>query len=398
MAGYQRKRRGLAAVFIAAIVIILGAGTCFAYPYIETVLSPKTQVLTALKEVGEDCQTQTEQILEEVTGLLTDQTEFTGEVTVTQAQLDETDYLKEMSLDRADFQIQTNAKKQSISGKVSADNSTQNTKREAAISADKHKLKEWLEASGYGYFYQDIDRVLNSVDSDTVKEYMDVVQKLSKHLQSALAVTLDQSVYEKNGKEELEIQGEEISTTAYTITITKEALLAGVEEFLNRVYSDSELSSYTTMFATFSGYSRYDLSRQAQELLAQMDGVDIRVYLNKDKKPVKLATEFDTDFSYITIEMQGKDHWNEQMGFRAATQRSVLTVTEETGDGKKNFDIEMRYHEENQEPYGYIALKLEKENRNIVCQEGKLMMKYQGHELSAAFTGKCTYQLYTGKS
>ena len=319
MAGYRRKKRGVAvAVFTAAIVIILGAGTCFAYPYIETIISPKAQVLTALKEVGEDCQTQTEQILEEVTGLLTDQTEFTGEVTVTQAQLDETDYLKEMALDRADFQIQTNAQKQSISGKVSASHSTQNNKREATISLDKHKLKEWLETSGYGYLYQDIDMVLNSVDSDTMKEYMDVAQKLSKHLQSAMAVTLDQSIYEKNGKEELAIQGEQISTTAYTITITKEALLAGVEEFLNRVYADSELSSYTTMFATFSGYSRYDLSRQAQDLFAQMEGVDIHVYLNKDKKLVRLATEFDTDFSYITIEMQGKDHWNEQMGFRAA--------------------------------------------------------------------------------
>ena len=40
--------------------------------------------------------------------------------------------------------------------------------------------------------------------------------------------------------------------------------MAGVEDFLNRVYADKELNSYTTMLATFTGYSKYDLQQQAE--------------------------------------------------------------------------------------------------------------------------------------
>lgn len=396
MAGLKRrKRKGWAAVvFAVAAVMILGAGTCFAYPYIETVLSPKTQVLTAFKEAGEDCKMLTEQMLDEITGLLTGQTQFTGEVTVTQAEWDGTDYLEEIGLDKAEFYFYTNAQEQSVSGTIKMEGDSLNHTREDTFSLDKKKLKELLEASGYGYLYQDIDTLLNSVDADTMKEYMEVAQKLTKHLQSGIAATLEQSIYVKNGKEALEIAGEQVHTTSYTVTITKEALLAGVETFLDQVYADSELSSYTTMFATFTGHSRYDLSRKAEEMFAQMQGIEITVYLNSDKKLVRAATAFDTDFSYIIIETQGKEHWNEQIRFCVETQQSILTILRNSSDGKESFDINLRYHQEDQESYGAAVLKLEKENQNIVCKEGSFVMKYNGHQASAAFMGECTYQLY----
>ena len=45
MANYnKKKRKGLAAILVMAIVIVLGGGTAFAYPYLETAYSPKAQV------------------------------------------------------------------------------------------------------------------------------------------------------------------------------------------------------------------------------------------------------------------------------------------------------------------------------------------------------------------
>lgn len=396
MARYQKKKRkGLAVALFTAAVVLFGAGTCFAYPYIETAISPKTQVLTSLKAAGEESQTEIRQAIQELTGLLTEQTQVNGEVTVSKAQFDQTDCLKELGFDKASFQMQMNAKKQSVSGNVQAEGG--NDKQEAEVYIDRGTLKEFLKESGYGVLYQDIDRVLNSVDAETMKEYMEVAEKLTEHLQPAVAMTLNRSLYEKNGKETLEISGQQLAVTSYTVTITKEALLAGIEEFLNQVYSDTELSSYTTMFATFTGYSKYDLSKIAEERFADMTGVRVAVYLDKEKKPVRIATEFDTGFCYVVMETQGTGNWNEQMALRITTQRSQLTVIREKADQKQNFDISARYHEENQEPYASVALKLEKDQDRIVCTEGKLSAKYRGHQAEAAFYGECTYQIDTQK-
>ena len=55
MANYnKKKRKGLAAILVMAIVIVLGGGTAFAYTYLETAYSPKAQVLAALQTAEEE--------------------------------------------------------------------------------------------------------------------------------------------------------------------------------------------------------------------------------------------------------------------------------------------------------------------------------------------------------
>ena len=49
------------------------------------------------------------------------------------------------------------------------------------------------------------------------------------------------------------------------------------------MYADKELNSYTTMLATFTGYSKYDLQQQAETLFSDFTQVNLYVYLDKEK-------------------------------------------------------------------------------------------------------------------
>lgn len=85
---------------------MLGGGTAFAYPYLETAYSPKAQVLAALQTAGEESKQGMQTMISEVSDLLTGQTQLTGNVTFTRAELDGKDYLKEHGLSKGTFKLQ----------------------------------------------------------------------------------------------------------------------------------------------------------------------------------------------------------------------------------------------------------------------------------------------------
>lgn len=367
MAGYRRgKRKGGIALLLSLVFLFLfGAGTCFAYPYIEAALSPKAQVLTALKEIGGEYREKSSEFISELKSLFTTETDIEGQVSFTRAEIDGIDYLEEFGYNRAEFKLTANAQKQSVSGTVGAEDTDSEKKKEVELNLDRQLLKEELIKAGYREVWNDIEVLLDFVDADTMNEYIGVAERMNIHMQSAVKVLLDNSSYTRNGKEAVEIDGEWVNTTKYTVTISKEAVLAALEEFFNQVYADSSLTSYTTMFATFTGYSRNDLTDISKEIFEDMTYVDIGVYLNKDKEPVRFDTQFDTDFCVIAIETHGIEA----------------------------FDITLRYREESDNPYGYVHVKLENINHEYICREGAVILKADGHELFLEFAGKLSYKI-----
>ena len=391
MANYnKKKRKGLAAILVMAIVIVLGGGTAFAYPYLETAYSPKAQVLAALQTAGEESKQGMQTMISEVSDLLTGQTQLTGNVTFTRAELDGKDYLKEHGLSKGTFKLQLDAAKRTVNGNITAEGSEK--KRAAEVSVGEKDLKEFLKEAGYESYYNRLHTILNSVDADTMQEYMQVADKLTEQAYGAAGTVLNQSTYEKEGKETLEINGTQLSTVKYTVTVGKEAWMAGVEDFLNRVYADKELNSYTTMLATFTGYSKYDLQQQAETLFSDFTQVNLYVYLDKDKNLVRLSTSFDTGFCEAVLEAQGLEKWNEQTAVRIKSERSELTAVGENTDMVSKVNLNVRYHETGSQPSGTVALTVEKQNNYLSCTLGKVTAKAKGHEAAVEFTGECTYQ------
>ena len=168
--------------------------------------------------------------------------------------------------------------------------------------------------------------------------------------------------------------------------------MAGVEDFLNRVYADKELNSYTTMLATFTGYSKYDLQQQAETLFSDFTQVNLYVYLDKDKNLVRLSTSFDTGFCEAVLEAQGLEKWNEQTAVRIKSERSELTAVGENTDMGSKVNLNVRYHETGSQPSGTVALTVGKQNNYLSCTLGKVTAKAKGHEAAVEFTGECTYQ------
>ena len=391
MANYnKKKRKGLAAILVMAIVIVLGGGTAFAYPYLETAYSPKAQVLAALQTAGEESKQGMQTMISEVSDLLTGQTQLAGNVTFTRAELDGKDYLKEHGLSKGTFKLQLDAAKRTVNGNITAEGSEK--KLEAEVSVGEKDLKEFLKEAGYESYYNRLHTILNSVDADTMQEYMQVADKLTEQAYGAAGTVLNQSTYEKEGKETLEINGTQLSTVKYTVTVGKEAWMAGVEDFLNRVYADKELNSYTTMLATFTGYSKYDLQQQAETLFSDFTQVNLYVYLDKDKNLVRLSTSFDTGFCEAVLEAQGLEKWNEQTAVRIKSERSELTAVGENTDMVSKVNLNVRYHEAGSQPSGTVALTVEKQNNYLSCTLGKVTAKAKGHEAAVEFTGECTYQ------
>ena len=389
MANYnKKKRKGLAAILVMAIVIVLGGGTAFAYPYLETAYSPKAQVLAALQTAGEESKQGMQTMISEVSDLLTGQTQLTGNVTFTRAELDGKDYLKEHGLSKGTFKLQLDAAKRTVNGNITEEGSEK--KREAEVSVGEKDLKEFLKEAGYESYYNRLHTILNSVDADTMQEYMQVADKLTEQAYGAAGTVLNQSTYEKEGKETLEINGTQLSTVKYTVTVGKEAWMAGVEDFLNRVYADKELNSYTTMLATFTGYSKYDLQQQAETLFSDFTQVNLYVYLDKDKNLVRLSTSFDTGFCEAVLEAQGLEKWNEQTAVRIKSERSELTAVGENTDMVSKVNLNVRYHETGSQPSGTVALTVEKQNNYLSCTLGKVTAKAKGHEAAVEFTGECT--------
>ena len=324
------------------------------------------------------------------TDLLTGQTQLTGNVTFTRAELDGKDYLKEHGLSKGTFKLQLDAAKRTVNGNITAEGSEK--KREAEVSVGEKDLKEFLKEAGYESYYNRLHTILNSVDADTMQEYMQVADKLTEQVYGAAGTVLNQSTYEKEGKETLEINGTQLSTVKYTVTVGKEAWMAGVEDFLNRVYADKELNSYTTMLATFTGYSKYDLQQQAETLFSDFTQVNLYVYLDKDKNLVRLSTSFDTGFCEAVLEAQGLEKWNEQTAVRIKSERSELTAVGENTDMGSKVNLNVRYHETGSQPSGTVALTVEKQNNYLSCTLGKVTAKAKGHEAAVEFTGECTYQ------
>lgn len=131
----------------------------------------------------------------------------------------------------------------------------------------------------------------------------------------------------------------------------------------------------------------------SEEIFENMTGVDIFVYLNKDKKPVKLSTEFDTDFCLVEIEASGTACWNESTKLKITTQRSEAVLTGHKEGEKSIYNIAVRYHEENDNPYGYFKAELERQDKDYICREGILSLKADEHELNLEFDGACSYRI-----
>jgi hypothetical protein len=371
---FTKKTKGWSVILAAFLLVVFGAGTAFAYPYIETAVSPKTQVLMSLKTIETDCQEQMEENFDILNALLTDKTTFSG--AVSQAEFDSYDLIQYYGYDGENISVQTDA------GERTADINVNSTDR-------KITFEELLKKCGG----QDYQKFLDAVDNDTMLEYMDMLKKAANHSDAFFSTVLDKSLYEKNGKETLDIDGSQIFTTMYTVTITKEALLSGVEAFLDAVYDDTELSAYMTMFATFTGESKNSLNEKVQELFADFTYVTVRVAIDKQKNIVELATEFDTDFAYVTVTAKGQNSWNETVIYTANTQRSEMTVYEKNDGEKTDYDISAQYHKNIENEYSFLNVKLQKENNTLTAKDGEVFVQYDGHTAKGAFEGKAVWNL-----
>jgi hypothetical protein len=369
-----KKRKSFTVIFVAVVLIVFGAGTAFAYPYIETAASPKTQVLMSLQTIETDCRDKMQESLDILNALLTDKTAFSG--AVSQAEFDSVDLIEHFDYDRGNISVNADA------GERTADITVNSTDR-------KVTFEDVLKKCGV----QNYQSVLDLVDNDTMQEYMDTLKMVESHSDVFFATVLDKSIYEKNGKETLDIDGSQILTTVYTVTITKEALLSGVEAFLDEVYSDTELSAYMTMFATFTGESKNSLNQKAQELFKDLTYVTVKVAIDKQKNIVELATEFDTDFAYVTVNAKGQNRWNETVIYTANTQRSEMTVCEKNDGEKTDYDLSVRYHKNIEKEYSYFNAKLQKENNTLTLTDGEVFLQYDGHTAKGAFEGKAVWNL-----
>ena len=322
---------------VAAIVIVLCAAGYFAYPYISEMISPKKQAVTALKNAGDNFETLVSDSMDSLsTTSVSTKEQVKGSFKLGSATVDGMNYMSYLKADTINYDLQVDTSTQTVSGTLGLSSGSAANIINLQFYTDTNyvyfKIPELfsesfrvsasdLGLSTYGSAsissslgdLSDVSSMLGSMgsmDLSSLSQYSDVIDAVMKDVMTGFDKMVDQCGYKKTGSSTYQSENGDIKVTTFDVTLTKDALIQGINTAIDALYADSTVSPYLS-FLSLAGGSKETIKSSVQAGLSTMKDVPFTIYVNKDDQIVKailnVSTFSATETGDISFEFIGKD-------------------------------------------------------------------------------------------
>ena len=359
----KKKKWPIVLVCVLAGIILLGVAGYFAYPYIDEMLHPKKQAITALKNAGADFESCINDSIDKFTTTgISDKQEMKGSFKIGSANIDGSNYLSYLKVDTVNYDIQTSLSSNEISGTVSLASGSSKPVVQATFYTDNSYLYfnipeisstsfrvslSYLGVSTYGSsVYRAGSSVsgLGSLNSSTVSLYADVFKAVVSDIMGAFDNIVDSCEYNKVESTTYKSDNGDIKVNVFEVTVNQKALEAGIDSAIDNIYGDSKLTSYLSLLSIY-GMNKDTLKSEAKKEISGMQPVKFKIYVNKDNKIVKAtvdASEFGEDSGEVSASFIGKDNLYDYVVFEIKDVENAsakFVVKKDSDDVSFSMDI-----------------------------------------------------------
>lgn len=373
----QKKKWPKILAIAAVIVLLLGTGTYFAYPYISEAVSPKKQAAAALKNAAAGFEALISNAVSgtPATTPAAAKHQSKGTMKLESLKIAGKDYLSDLKVDTFYCDVQMDAAAGEFGGTAGLSAGSGAPVLSYLFYTDStylyFQLPELFEqnyridlsgevGAPFGEYMEIMQAMYAGGNTQSLSQYAGVIEAAVKSCVKGFNTMVDNFEYKKTGTQELEADGLRVKAAAYEVTVTADSLSKGMNAAVDALYEDKELSTYMSMISALTGYSKDVIKNTLALSLNGMRDFTFTMYV-KDHRIVGL----DVDLSRFDKSMDGiielrlpGDKSSEYVRLKLADDDMEMTVKYDGRGDNVIFAVEL-VPDQNVYPGDYLNLNLD---------------------------------------
>ena len=363
----KKKKWPLVAVILIALAAVITAVVIVVLPKLKKELSPTKQAVTAIKNVGASLEDSVDKLFDNLgTNTVSDKNEISGTFKFDNMTVNGESYSKYVKADSIKYDIQTDTSLQKAAGDLKLQNGSTELLTVSfytdgstvyfkipelftetfSMSVDQIAKDTDIDSSfGYSFDMSDISSYLSVLNSGDFSQYKEPAKAAAKALAKGIDVFADACQYGKNDSLTYKSDNGDIEVTEYSVTVTEEAVKAGVNAAIDALYADSTTSTYMSML-TIAGVTQDSLKEEVASSIQGMDPVTFSMYVNKDDAIVRISID-NADVNgnsngTIAISFVGKDNISDYVVIEANADDTNMKFTVQNADNRSSVAFDMK--------------------------------------------------------
>ena len=363
----KKKKWPLVAVILIALAAVITAVVIVVLPKLKKELSPTKQAVTAIKNVGASLEDSVDKLFDNLgTNTVSDKNEISGTFKFDNMTVNGESYSKYVKADSIKYDIQTDTSLQKAAGDLKLQNGSTELLTVSfytdgstvyfkipelftetfSMSVDQIAKDTDIDSSfGYSFDMSDISSYLSVLNSGDFSQYKEPAKAAAKALAKGIDVFADACQYGKNDSLTYKSDNGDIEVTEYSVTVTEEAVKAGVNAAIDALYADSATSAYMSMLS-IAGVTQDSLKEEVASSIQGMDPVTFSMYVNKDDAIVRISID-NADVNgnsngTIAISFVGKDNISDYVVIEANADDTNMKFTVQNADNRSSVAFDMK--------------------------------------------------------
>ena len=363
----KKKKWPLVAVILIALAAVITAVVIVVLPKLKKELSPTKQAVTAIKNVGASLEDSVDKLFNNLgTNTVSDKNEISGTFKFDNMTVNGESYSKYVKADSIKYDIQTDTSLQKAAGDLKLQNGSTELLTVSfytdgstvyfkipelftetfSMSVDQIVNDTDIDPSfGYPFDMSDISGYLSALNSGNLSQYKEPAKAAARALAKGIDAFADECQYGQNESLTYKSDNGDIEVTEYSVTVTENAIKAGVDTAIDALYADSATSAYMSMLS-IAGVTQDSLKKEIASSIQGMDPVTFSMYVNKDDAIVRISID-NADVNgnsngTIAISFVGKDNISDYVVIEANADDTNMKFTVQNADNRSSVAFDMK--------------------------------------------------------
>ena len=404
----KKKKWPLVAVILIALAAVITAVVIVVLPKLKKELSPTKQAVTAIKNVGASLEDSVDKLFDNLgTNTVSDKNEISGTFKFDNMTVNGESYSKYVKADSIKYDIQTDTSLQKAAGDLKLQNGSTELLTVSfytdgstvyfkipelftetfSMSVDQIVNDTDIDPSfGYPFDMSDISGYLSALNSGNLSQYKEPAKAAARALAKGIDAFADECQYGQNESLTYKSDNGDIEVTEYSVTVTENAIKAGVDTAIDALYADSATSAYMSMLS-IAGVTQDSLKEEVASSIQGMDPVTFSMYVNKDDAIVRISID-NADVNgnsngTIAISFVGKDNISDYVVIEANADDTNMKFTVQNADNRSSVAFDMKQGSE----YMKMALDCSLSGSTVAINNMSIDMNIEDVKANMKITG-----------
>ena len=404
----KKKKWPLVAVILIALAAVITAVVIVVLPKLKKELSPTKQAVTAIKNVGASLEDSVDKLFDNLgTNTVSDKNEISGTFKFDNMTVNGESYSKYVKADSIKYDIQTDTSLQKAAGDLKLQNGSTELLTVSfytdgstvyfkipelftetfSMSVDQIVNDTDIDPSfGYPFDMSDISGYLSALNAGNLSQYKEPAKAAARALAKGIDAFADECQYGQNESLTYKSDNGDIEVTEYSVTVTENAIKAGVDTAIDALYADSATSAYMSMLS-IAGVTQDSLKEEVASSIQGMDPVTFSMYVNKDDAIVRISID-NADVNgnsngTIAISFVGKDNISDYVVIEANADDTNMKFTVQNADNRSSVAFDMKQGSE----YMKMALDCSLSGSTVAINNMSIDMNIEDVKANMKITG-----------